>query len=268
MNIEQKVVSKFRGFDIEEGLFCLLPEERAAIVLHYYEDLTYEGVARRLGVERWKVKKWIHQGLRTLRWRARRLHDAGGKVKTRIEVASGYPVEYIESFYSTGEADALLRALLAVDMQPEIIRMYGRDTVTKRRSGQYGADYIYNPTAKKSREWTPLMLSIRERLESIAGPLDGGLVQVYPDGEAGIGWHEDKGKPEIIASLSLGAEREFAFGVGPATKCREVWRMPLAHGSLLLIPGTTNEALKHRLPPARRIRQPRVNVTLRRFPVG
>jgi alkylated DNA repair dioxygenase AlkB len=192
--------------------------------------------------------------------------DGGRHVKTRIEVAPGYSVEYIESFYSTAEAEAFLRALLAVEMKPEVIRMYGRDTVTKRRSVQYGADYIYNPTAKRSREWTPLMLSIRERMESVVGPLDGGLVQVYPDGKTGIGWHQDKGNPEIIASLSLGAEREFSFGVGRATKCKEVWRMRLGHGSLLLIPGATNETLKHRLPPARRIKEPRVNVTLRRFP--
>jgi alkylated DNA repair dioxygenase AlkB len=187
-------------------------------------------------------------------------------VKTRIEVAPGYSIEYIESFYSSEEADALLGALLAVEMTPEVIRMYGRDTVTKRRSEQYGADYIYNPRAKKSREWTPVMLAIRERMESVAGPLDGGLVQMYPNGEAGIGWHQDKDQPEIIASLSLGAEREFAFGVGTATKCEEVWRMRLLHGSLLMIPGKTNEALKHRLPSARRIKHPRVNVTLRRFP--
>jgi protein gp37/alkylated DNA repair dioxygenase AlkB len=183
-----------------------------------------------------------------------------------IEVAPGYSVEYIERFYEKKEADDLLHALLAVDMTPEIIRLYGKTHETKRRSAQYGADYDYNPTAKKSQEWTPLMLSIRERMESVAGPLGGGLVQVYPDGEAGIGWHEDKGKPEVIASLSLGAEREFAFGLGPAAKCEEVWRMRLAHGSLLLIPAKTNEYLKHRLPPAKRVREPRVNVTLRRFP--
>ncbi len=140
--------------------------------------------------------------------------------------------------------------------------MYGRDTITKRRSAQYGMDYIYKATAKKSQKWTPLMLLIRERMEFVTGPLDGGLVQVYPSGEVGIGWHEDKGKPEIIASLSLGAEREFAFGLGPVSKCVEVYRTRLAHGSLL----PTNKALKHRVPPERRVMEPRVNVTLRRFP--
>jgi alkylated DNA repair dioxygenase AlkB len=184
----------------------------------------------------------------------------------KLAITAGYTVEYLEGFFARQEADEALRALLELDMTPEIIRMYGRDSVTKRRSAQYGADYIYNATAKKSQEWTPLMLSIRERMESIAGPLDGGLVQVYPSGEVGIGWHEDKDKPEIIASLSLGAEREFAFGLGPVSKCTEVYRMRLGHGSLLLIPTETNEALKHRVPPERRVKESRVNVTLRRFP--
>ena len=183
-----------------------------------------------------------------------------------IEITPGYTLEYTEAFYETQEADDLLRSLLAVAMTPEIVRMYGRDTVTKRRSAQFGTDYDYNPMSKKAQPWTPLMSGIRGRMESIAGPLDGGLVQVYPDGEAGIGWHEDKGKPEVIASLSLGAEREFCIGEGPAARCVEVWRMQLAHGSLLLIPASTNEAFKHRVPPTKKVKEPRVNVTLRRFP--
>ncbi len=183
-----------------------------------------------------------------------------------IEIAPGCSITYIEHFYAADEADAMLAVFLTEALTPEVVRMYGRDTVTKRRSAQYGADYFYNAKAKPSAEWTPLMLRVKGRMEGVAGPLDGGLVQVYPDGDAGIGWHEDKGTPEVIASLSLGAEREFAFGVGPVSKCQETWRRRLAHGSLLLIPAATNEAFKHRLPLAKRIKSPRVNVTLRRFP--
>lgn len=184
----------------------------------------------------------------------------------QIEVAPGLHVSYIRGFFEWREADRLLEALLATDMAPEVVRMFGADAVTKRRSAQYGVDYAYNATAKKPAPWTPLMQGIRTRVEQAAGPLDGALIQLYPDGDAGIGWHRDKGKPEVIASLSLGVEREFAFGIGPARNCEEIWRMPLHHGSLLLIPSATNDALKHRLPTARRVKAPRVNVTLRRFP--
>ncbi len=166
------------------------------------------------------------------------------------------------------EADRYLRVFLELksSITPEAVTMFARTSLQKRLSVQYGEDYIYNKTAKKSRPWTPPMLEIKEHMEAIVGPLDGGLLWIYPDGEAGLGWHEDKGKPEIIASLSLGAEREFAFGVGPVVGCREVYRMRLAHGSLLLIPAETNEATKHRVPSERRIKEPRVNITLRRFP--
>ena len=194
----------------------------------------------------------------SFRWRER-------AERVSLKIAPGYSIIYVPGFFEPREANELLRSLLALDMSPEVIRMYGRDTVTKRRSEQYGAEYSYNPAAKRSKEWSPLMLAIRRRVECVAGRLDGGLVQVYPDGAAGIGWHRDKGKPEIIVSLSLGAERELAFGVEAARPCEEVRRLRLGHGSLLLIPAATNEAFKHRVPPARRITAPRVNVTLRRF---
>lgn len=192
----------------------------------------------------------------------------GDAAIVEIEVASGHRVGYIRDFFERQEADGLLEAFLAMDMAPEIVRMFGADTVTKRRSAQYGVEYAYNVSAKMPAAWTPLMRDIRNRVERVAGRLDGALIQLYPDGDARIGWHRDKGTPEVIASLSFGAEREFAFGDGPARSCRETWKMRLHHGSLLLIPSATNDALKHRLPPAKRLKAPRVNVTLRRFPRG
>src|SRR6266404_1490008 len=184
----------------------------------------------------------------------------------KVEIATGYSVEYIEDHWTKEEADELLRDLLAVPMTPEIVKLYGKTHETKRRSAQYGQDYNYNVEAKKSQGWTPSMLRIKERMERIAGPLDGGLVQTYPSGDAGIGWHYDKGDPEVIASISLGAERELAFGQMSGKSCTEIFRMRLKHGSLLLIPVDVNRAYKHSLPTAKRIKEPRVNVTLRRFP--
>lgn len=174
-------------------------------------------------------------------------------------------VDYINDFLATSEADKLLAEFLALDMTPETVVMYGKEHVTKRRSIQYGVQYNYNEGAKIAIPWTPLMLDLKRRMEILAGTLDGGLVQIYPDGESGIGWHEDKGEPAVIASLSLGAERAFAFGTGPVKSCVEIWRMTLDHGSLLLIPRETNLALKHRLCVTKKVKEPRVNVTLRRF---
>jgi alkylated DNA repair dioxygenase AlkB len=184
----------------------------------------------------------------------------------RIEIAPGYTITYLERFYQPREADRLLAQFLALDLPPERVRMFGRVFVTKRRSGQYGVDFLYNPEVGKGQPWTPLMLGVREQLERVAGPLDSGLVLVYPSGDAGLGWHEDDGMPEVVASLSLGAERDFDFGVGAGKSRRVIWRQRLGHGSLLLIPGAVNRAFKHRVPTALRVNEPRVNVTLRRFP--
>ncbi len=98
----------------------------------------------------------------------------------QIDIAPGYLVEYFPSFYAASEADKLLQDLLAVDMTQEVTLIMGREVTTKRRSAQYGRDYDYNPRAKKAEPWTPLMLEIRARMEAIAGPLVGGLVQMYP----------------------------------------------------------------------------------------
>jgi alkylated DNA repair dioxygenase AlkB len=159
------------------------------------------------------------------------------------------PVDYFPAFVGRQKADELLEVFLAMETTPEIIRMFGADIVTTRRTALLGAEYVYNALAKSPHEWTPTTAALRQRIETVAGPLDGALVQVYPDGHAGLGWHRDKGHPDVIASLSLGAERAFVFGSESARGCREVYRMRLAHGSLLLIPAATNNALKHRLPP-------------------
>jgi alkylated DNA repair dioxygenase AlkB len=183
-----------------------------------------------------------------------------------IEIAPGHVVSYVEGFYAGAEADDLLRALLTLDMTNEEVRLYGSTWQCRRKTLPVGIDYVYNPSAKPAIEWTPLMRDIRERVETAVGRVDGGLVQLYPDGQAAIGWHSDKHTPEVIASLSFGAERDFAFGTGPSRHCKEVRRLRLAHGSLLVIPGVTNGAFKHRLLTTARVRAPRVNVTLRRFP--
>ena len=61
---------------------------------------------------------------------------------------AGCTVEYIENFYAPDEADSILRALLAVRMTPEVLRMFGQDSVTKRLSEPYGIDYPYNTAAR------------------------------------------------------------------------------------------------------------------------
>ena len=63
-----------------------------------------------------------------------------------------------------------------------------------------------------------------------------------------------------IASLTLGAERKFAFkhkSTGDTTS------VILEHGSLLIMKDETQTHWLHRLPPSVHIKRPRINLTFR-----
>ncbi len=90
------------------------------------------------------------------------------------------------------------------------------------------------------------------------------LLNLYHDGNEGMAWHSD-GEKDLkkngaIASLSFGAERKFAF---KHKQTKETVSLTLEHGSLLVMSGSTQSYWLHRLPPTKKIFQPRVNLTFR-----
>lgn len=96
----------------------------------------------------------------------------------------------------------------------------------------------------------------------------------YKDGCDHIGEHRDDerelapGSP--IASVSFGACRDFLFrhkdarGRSPSRRLEAV-RLPLAHGSLLLMNHPTNSHWYHSLPVRKKVLAPRVNLTFRKI---
>ena len=79
-----------------------------------------------------------------------------------------------------------------------------------------------------------------------------------------MGWHSD-GEKDLkkngaIASLSLGAERKFAF---KHKATQQTISVLLEKGSLLEMKGITQENWLHRLPPTKKIKIPRINLTFR-----
>jgi alkylated DNA repair dioxygenase AlkB len=90
------------------------------------------------------------------------------------------------------------------------------------------------------------------------------LLNLYHNGDEGMAWHSDDEKTlqkeGAIASLSFGAERKFSF---KHKKTKETVSLLLENGSLLVMKGTTQNNWLHRLPPTKKIHQPRVNLTFR-----
>ncbi len=63
-----------------------------------------------------------------------------------------------------------------------------------------------------------------------------------------------------ISSLSFGAERKFCF---KHKMTKEVISVYLETGSLLVMKGATQTNWLHRLPPAKKVKTPRINLTFR-----
>ena len=55
------------GWDVEQALLGLSPEDRAAVFLRFYEDLALQEVARVLGISTTAARSRVHRALRRLR---------------------------------------------------------------------------------------------------------------------------------------------------------------------------------------------------------
>jgi len=146
--------------------------------------------------------------------------------------------------------------------------IFGKKMVTKRKVAWYGErefEYTYSNITKKALPWTSDLVSLKAITEDFTGEnFNSCLLNLYHSGEEGMAWHSD-GEKDLkkhgaIASISLGAERKFAF---KHKKSKETVSLYLEHGSLLLMKGTTQDHWLHRLPPTKKVLEPRINLTFR-----
>ena len=99
------------------------------------------------------------------------------------------------------------------------------------------------------------------------------LVNQYPSGKDFIGWHadnEEKGDKYCIASISLGAVRKFLFllkikDLGLDEEEQERVEVELGHGSLLVMKHPCQDLYLHSLPPDKKVKDERINLTYRIF---
>lgn len=179
-------------------------------------------------------------------------------------------VTYAPSFLSRAEADTLFDALIAgTPFQTEAPVMFGRAIEVRRRTysfGEPGTRYRYSGIDRVAAPWPPTLLPVVERVRERAGArFTFALCNLYPDGAAGLGWHADDERDIVtdspIASLSLGAERDFQMRLGRGGPA--VLSVPLAHGSLLVMGGATQRHFQHQVPKRARCTTPRLNLTFR-----
>ena len=178
-------------------------------------------------------------------------------------------VFYYGAILPTVSADKYLELLLRdIEWKNDEAIMFGKRILTKRKVAWYGEEafeYRYSKITKTALPFTSELKALKNTIEQLTGEtFNSCLLNLYHTGDEGMAWHSDAEKDlkkdGAIASVSFGAERKFSFKHKLTAQTISVL---LEHGSLLMMKGTTQSHWLHRLPPTKRIAQPRVNLTFR-----
>lgn len=176
---------------------------------------------------------------------------------------------YYPLVFDGADVQNLLPALLQnIEWQHDQVIMFGKQITTKRKVAWYageGISYTYAGKTKDPLPWTPFLLSIKEKVEKQTGATyNACLLNLYHAGDEGMSWHRDNEKeivPESsIASVSFGAPRKFAFK--HAVTAQKIEAL-LESGSVLDMRGPIQQHWYHALPPSKKVKDLRVNLTFR-----
>ena len=189
------------------------------------------------------------------------------------------PVLYYPNFLDKATADKLYGELKTYDI--------GRHTYNGKKLARNTA--VFGDTSKLNKfpkiwgedtqmiNWTDGMPIMEEVLNKVKSFLETEfnicLVNQYATGKDFIGWHsdnEEKGDCYCIASISLGAVRKFLFllktnDLGLDASESERVEVNLEHGSLLVMKHPCQDLYLHSLPPDKKIKDERINLTYRIF---
>jgi alkylated DNA repair dioxygenase AlkB len=146
--------------------------------------------------------------------------------------------------------------------------IFGKHIITKRKAAWYGdSDYLYtySNSTKQALPWTEELSWLRQIIEELIGTkFNSCLLNLYHNGNEGMGWHSDDekslGKNNTIVSLSLGAERKFLF---KHKQTKQIVSLVLEHGSLLVMKEATQSNWLHSLPKSKDVIDSRINLTFR-----
>jgi len=171
-------------------------------------------------------------------------------------------IESVEAF----SIFSILQSELA--WREEYLVIAGRKIKAPRLVCWYGdadAVYRYSGIDHHPLNWTPTLLSLRDRISRFGGwQFNSVLGNYYRNGQDSMGWHADKerelGPTPLIASLSFGAERLFKLR---HNKSRLTVDMMLGNGSLLVMSGELQRNWRHCLPKIPELAMPRINLTFR-----
>lgn len=180
-------------------------------------------------------------------------------------------IEYIEGLYSVEEATELFTVLQqSLDWRHDDIRMFGKIMKVPRLQAWYsdnGLTYRYSNMTLASKPWTATLATLKERISDYCQhDFNAVLANLYRDQHDSVSWHSDDeaelGNMPIIASLSLGAARDFQL---KHIDNKEKLTLSLSTGSLLIMRGDTQRYWQHCVPKRAKKIEARINLTFRKI---
>ncbi|WP_296705469.1 alpha-ketoglutarate-dependent dioxygenase AlkB [Algoriphagus sp.] len=180
--------------------------------------------------------------------------------------------KYYGKFLSKETSDRFFKLLLnEIDWKQEPIKIFGKAVMQPRLTALYGDQgkiYQYSGIQMIPILWTDFLLEIKEKVESLTNSgFTHVLLNQYRDGQDSMGWHRDNeislGKKPTIASVSFGAVREFQMRLYKE-KSNKI-KIPLEHGSLLMMGEESQQYWEHQLPKTKKVNSTRINLTFRKI---
>ncbi len=169
---------------------------------------------------------------------------------------------------ATDSADIYQTLLNNIPWSHDEVVIFGKRIVTAREVawfGDAGLSYRYSGTTKHPEPWTPELIKLKKLAEHLSDcSFNSCLLNLYHNGGEGMGWHSDDEKSIVrdsaIASISLGAEREFRL---KHKRTDDKVSVVLESGSLLVMKDSTQRHWLHSIPKTKRVTTPRINLTFR-----
>ena len=148
------------------------------------------------------------------------------------------------------------------------IKIYNKTIPLPRYTSWYGdigKHYTYSGIKYSPNKWNKGLLYIKNQIEKVVKiTFNSVLINWYRDGEDYLNWHSDNegklGKNPVIASVNFGETRDFL--IRKLDKSTTI-KIPLKHGTLLIMHGELQDYWQHSIPKRKKIKKSRVNLTFR-----
>jgi alkylated DNA repair dioxygenase AlkB len=178
-------------------------------------------------------------------------------------------LDFFPNFLDQKRADDLFQRIKKeLPFQENQIVIFGRQVKVPRLEAYFslnGENYGYSGQTLINNPFPKFLDDLRLQIEAKTGcHYNALLINYYRDGQDSNGWHADNekslGKNPSIASLSLGAERNFELR---HLASKKKIKLTLTQGSLLHMHGALQHHWKHQLPKVKDLKAARINLTFR-----